>query len=148
MYSNSSCPTPEEYLNLDYSFLHPWDFAGEAHDYEDIVTVILDSLKGGHTDYCYTQKEAKQVLQECKKHDLSILYCKVLDKNNDLDYYKFIPAYYYTHDNDKKIRQSAIYNMTEVPNHLQVIVKRNNRLMVVKQFDDAFQPHMLLKLQQ
>lgn len=106
-------------------------------DYDDIVTSVIKSLKCKAVDYCYTRKDMNTILEKAKEENLSMYYQEFLDRNGALDYFKIVPARFYTYNNDGAILlKGKCYKISDIPNELQCIISKNGHNHVFKAFNE------------
>ena len=123
----------EEELEEDYEL-----------EYDDIVTSVINSLKCRDIDYCYKRKDMTAILNEAKKQKLSLYYQEYLEKDGTLDYFKIVPARFYTYnDNNRVLLKGQCYNVKDIPNELYCEVTRAGGPRVIKHF---YEPVNLSKI--
>ena len=66
----------------------------EFDAYSHQTDIIMKSLKTNHEDYIYNKKKMEEILKECKKEQISIVY-DIHYENNTLDYIHLIPVRFF-----------------------------------------------------
>lgn len=106
-------------------------------EYDDIVTSVINSLKSHAVDYCYTRKDMQAIFNEAKRQNLSMYYQEYLEKDGSLDYFKIVPARFYTYNNKEMVLLSGqCYNVKDIPIELQCIITRKGHVYVFKQLNE------------
>lgn len=106
-------------------------------EYDDIVTSVINSLKSHAVDYCYTRKDMQAIFNEAKRQNLSMYYQEYLEKDGSLDYFKIVPARFYTYNNKETILLSGqCYKVQDIPIELQCIITKRSHPYVFKQFNE------------
>lgn len=106
-------------------------------EYDDIVTSVINSLKSHAVDYCYTRKDMQAIFNEAKKQNLSMFYQEYLEKDGSLDYFKIVPARFYTYTNNETVLlKCQCYKVQDIPVELQCIITKKGHAHVFKQFNE------------
>ena len=106
-------------------------------EYDDIVTSVINSLKAHAVDYCYTRKDMQLIFNEAKAQNLSMYYKEYLEKDGSLDYFKIVPAKFYTYnDNGAILLKGQCFNIKDIPNELQCVISKNGHAYVFKRFNE------------
>ena len=85
---------------------------------DSLVDSVIDSIKNNITDYCYTRKDLKAIIEACKKLNLTIVYEIELNKSlNTVDYIEIIPCKIY----DRYTKQEVYgqFNRDEIPDNFK-----------------------------
>jgi hypothetical protein len=106
-------------------------------EYDNIVTLVINSLKSKQVDYCFNKKDMNNIVAEAKKLELSLYYKEYFDKYGDLDYYEVVPAQYSILNNDKDVwLKGQCHKITEIPLEMQCVILRNTYPYILKYYDE------------
>ena len=106
-------------------------------EYDDIVTCVINSLKSFAVDYCYSRRDMLAIFNEAKKQNLSMYYQEYLEKDGSLDYFKVVPARFYTYNDNKSILlEGQCYKLQDIPLELQCVTAKNGRAHIFKRFNE------------
>lgn len=60
-----------------------------------LVDSVVGSLKKGYRDYCFTNKQLKEIIEKCHEANVSFTYRKQLDEDYKIEYIELIPCTFY-----------------------------------------------------
>ena len=64
-------------------------------DFPSLVDSVVGSLKKGYRDYCFTNKQLKEIIEKCHEANVSFAYRKQLDEDCKIEYIELIPCTFY-----------------------------------------------------
>lgn len=106
-------------------------------DYEDIVSLVINSLKIHSVDYCYSRKDLINILKEAKRQNLSMYYKEYLEKDGTLDYFKIVPARFYSYNSDGQfLLHGECHNYDEIPLNYKCVITKRGHAYTIKKFDE------------
>ena len=59
---------------------------GIPSDFPSLVDSVVGSLKKGYRDYCFTNKQLKEIIEKCHEANVSFAYRKQLDEDCKIEY--------------------------------------------------------------
>ena len=59
---------------------------GIPSDFPSLVDSVVGSLKRGYRDYCFTNKQLKEIIEKCHEANVSFAYRKQLDEDCKIEY--------------------------------------------------------------
>lgn len=68
---------------------------GIPSDFPSLVDSVVGSLKRGYRDYCFTNKQLKEIIEKCHEANVSFAYRKQLDEDCKIEYIELIPCTFY-----------------------------------------------------
>lgn len=68
---------------------------GIPSDFPSLVDSVVGSLKKGYKDYCFTNKQLKEIIEKCHEANVSFAYRKQLDEDYKIEYIELIPCIFY-----------------------------------------------------
>ena len=68
---------------------------GIPSDFPSLVDSVVGSLKKGYKDYCFTNKQLKEIIEKCHEANVSFAYRKQLDEDCKIEYIELIPCTFY-----------------------------------------------------
>lgn len=68
---------------------------GIPSDFPSLVDSVVGSLKKGYRDYCFTNKQLKEIIEKCHEANVSFAYRKQLDEDCKIEYIELIPCTFY-----------------------------------------------------
>lgn len=64
-------------------------------DFPSLEDSVVGSLKKGYRDYCFTNKQLKEIIEKCHTSNVSFAYRKQLDEDCKIEYIELIPCTFY-----------------------------------------------------
>lgn len=102
----------------------PISFPSDFPSLEDSVMV---SLKNGWRDYCFSNKQLREILKQCSEANISMVYRKQLDEDFVLEYIELIPCrFYFANIDDNNEVENIQTDMENLPVAL-IFCPFNNR---------------------
>lgn len=97
-------------------------------NYEDFTKLILESLMLNQRDYCFNLKELKEIISECKKQNVSIIYKIKKNIINEIEYIELIPVKFYNKKTKKEINSLQI-EYEDVKDYHYIILDKDDNVM-------------------
>lgn len=96
-------------------------------DFPSLVDSVVGSLKKGYRDYCFTNKQLKEIIEKCHEANVSFVYRKQLDEDYKIEYVELIPCTFYfaETDEDNKVENIQV-EMENLPVAL-IFCPKNNK---------------------
>lgn len=68
---------------------------GIPYDFPSLVDSVVSSLKSGFRDYCFSNRQLKEITEKCHASNVSLVYRKQLDEDYKVEYIELIPCTFY-----------------------------------------------------
>lgn len=64
-------------------------------DFPSLEDSVVGSLKKGFRDYCFNNRQLKEIIEKCHTSNVSFVYRKQLDEDYKIEYIELIPCTFY-----------------------------------------------------
>lgn len=93
-----------------------------------LKSAVVESLKSGHSDYCYSMKDEKEILEKLSKTNLTFVWERYYNRYDEYDYTVFAPAKYrILKDGQYTPLKRVYYNKREIPRNVECRIVEEGR---------------------